>query len=588
MAIELIAKIAPKNDGFTGMVDADQVIGGAEGGTLPDNTVAASNVTQHEGSIGITASQVSDFDTEVSNNSDVADNTTHRTSNGTDHSYIGQDVTTTGTPTFANASSSNNATAAAHLVRLDQMNSAISGLNWQDAVEDQINFVTSEPGSPTTGDRYINTTTGTSSGTSQSVTANYIYEWNGADWTESVPLEGWTVWVKDIDTNYTFNGTAWVEFGSTISHNNTTGLQGGTTSQYYHLTNSQHTDLTDAGDSTLHYHAADRARANHTGTQLAATISDFVTQVTATKLDDFATPDDNTDLDATTSVHGLLPKLGGGTTNFLRADGTWAATPASGETNTMSNVGTAGVGVYKSKTGVNFDMKNINAGSNKITITDDTDEDEIDIDVVEANLSLANIGGDMDDIDNGTTYVKTHNDYTDAEQTKIGYISVAQAVDLDTMESDIATNNAKVTNADHTGEVTGSAALTIANDAVTYAKMQNVAANNVLLGRISGAAGNVEEVTVTQAQTLLSVETKKVEIITLDATDMSNKYFDLTETPSSTSNVEITPVGGIPQENTVDFNVISDGSTAKRIDWDTYGLDGLLELGDKVMVSYAY
>ena len=47
------------------------------------------------------------------------------------------------------------------------------------------------------------------------------------------------------------------------------------------------------------------------------------------KLDDFGTPDDNTDLDATTSRHGLLPKLGGGTTNFLRADGTWAA-PAGG------------------------------------------------------------------------------------------------------------------------------------------------------------------------------------------------------------------------------------------------------------------
>lgn len=51
MSIELIAKIAPKNDGFVGMVDADQVIGGVEGGTLPDNTVAESNVTQHEDAI---------------------------------------------------------------------------------------------------------------------------------------------------------------------------------------------------------------------------------------------------------------------------------------------------------------------------------------------------------------------------------------------------------------------------------------------------------------------------------------------------------------------------------------------------------
>jgi len=50
------------------------------------------------------------------------------------------------------------------------------------------------------------------------------------------------------------------------------------------------------------------------------------------KLDDLGTPDDNTDLNATTTYHGLLKKLGGGTVNFLRADGTWAdpSVPASG------------------------------------------------------------------------------------------------------------------------------------------------------------------------------------------------------------------------------------------------------------------
>jgi len=47
----------------------------------------------------------------------------------------------------------------------------------------------------------------------------------------------------------------------------------------------------------------------------------------ALKLDDCAVPDDNTDLDANTSRHGLLPKLGGGSVNFLRADGTWNPPP---------------------------------------------------------------------------------------------------------------------------------------------------------------------------------------------------------------------------------------------------------------------
>ncbi len=69
-----------------------------------------------------------------------------------------------------------------------------------------------------------------------------------------------------------------------------------------------------------------------------------------------------------------------------------------------------------------------------------------------------------------------------------------------------------VTNATHTGEVTGATALTIAADAVTYAKMQNVSAASRLLGRGSaGGAGDVEELTVSTglslAATVLSAGT---------------------------------------------------------------------------------
>ena len=97
------------------------------------------------------------------------------------------------------------------------------------------------------------------------------------------------------------------------------------------ISDANATDLTDSGDSTLHYHATDRARANHTGTQTASTISDLTSTITGTKIDDLTAGDDNTDLNASTSAHGLLPKLGGGTTNFLRADGTWNAPAGGGE-----------------------------------------------------------------------------------------------------------------------------------------------------------------------------------------------------------------------------------------------------------------
>lgn len=61
-----------------------------------------------------------------------------------------------------------------------------------------------------------------------------------------------------------------------------------------------------------------------------------------------------------------------------------------------------------------------------------------------------------------------------------------------------------------TGDVTSAVntvATTIANDAVTYAKMQNVSATQRLLGRNTAGAGDVEEVTPSQVATMLGVPT---------------------------------------------------------------------------------
>lgn len=80
-----------------------------------------------------------------------------------------------------------------------------------------------------------------------------------------------------------------------------------------------------------------------------------------------------------------------GNSKYYGTDGTgtkgFYGLPASGETNTASNVGTGGVGVYKQKTGVNLEFKNVKAGSSKVTITDDVANSDVAIDVVEANFS---------------------------------------------------------------------------------------------------------------------------------------------------------------------------------------------------------
>jgi hypothetical protein len=63
----------------------------------------------------------------------------------------------------------------------------------------------------------------------------------------------------------------------------------------------------------------------------------------------------------------------------------------------------------------------------------------------------------------------------------------------------VATSAAITLTGDVTGSGTSSFVATIANDAVTYAKMQNVSATDKLLGRSSSGSGNVEEITCTAA-----------------------------------------------------------------------------------------
>lgn len=56
----------------------------------------------------------------------------------------------------------------------------------------------------------------------------------------------WIDWYRKL-INFVNQGAA---------HNTLTGIQGGTSGEYYHLTQTQHDDLTDSGFTTLHKHEA--------------------------------------------------------------------------------------------------------------------------------------------------------------------------------------------------------------------------------------------------------------------------------------------------------------------------------------------
>jgi len=176
---------------------------------------------------------------------------------------------------------------------------------------------------------------------------------------------------------------------------------------------------------------------------------------------------------------------------------TWAQL-ADGDILTVGDASDSGrlKGILKSQVQAQLDSKEPAKGSNDNYVTDAQL-------VVIGNTSGTNTGdqdlsGYLTSVTAASTYEPKKgaddNYVTDAEKTKLGNISVTQAVDLDQIESDTTTNNAKVSNATHTGEVTGSTALTLDKTAITNkTAVTGVGSDYVLISDTSDS-GNLKKV----------------------------------------------------------------------------------------------
>ena len=124
------------------------------------------------------------------------------------------------------------------------IDSKVQGLTWQKSVIS--NTLVDPPSSPATGDRYIvpASATGDWSGHTDD-----IAEFDGSAWNFTTPANGTAVWVEDESSNYEFNGSEWIKFGSTVNHNNTLGLQGGNSTERYHLSAAQYNEVVNSTDS---------------------------------------------------------------------------------------------------------------------------------------------------------------------------------------------------------------------------------------------------------------------------------------------------------------------------------------------------
>ena len=164
-------------------------------------------------------------------------------------------------------------------------------------------------------------------------------------------------------------------------------------------------------------------------------------------------------------------------------------TGGGGEANTASNVNVGGVGVFKQKSGVDLEFRGVNAASSKLTVVLDAANNEIDIDAADATDSQA-----------GAIELATQGEVDTGTDTSRAIVPATLAGSV--LAADVATNNAKISNANHTGDVTGATVLTIAADAVTNAMLADVATSTIK-GRITALTGDPEDLSGTQATTLL-------------------------------------------------------------------------------------
>jgi len=88
-------------------------------------------------------------------------------------------------------------------------------------------------------------------------------------------------------------------------------------------------------------------------------------------------------------------------------------------------------------------------------------------------------------------------------------------------------------------------------------------------------------------QEVSNANNRMVDLFTLDASAITAGYVDLSTAPDAVSRVTMTVKGGPGQHNGDDFQVIDNGSGAiLRLSWSGLGLDGVLEAGDKITVTY--
>ena len=209
---------------------------------------------------------------------------------------------------------------------------------------------------------------------------------------------------------------------------------------------------------------------------------------------------------------------------------------------------TAPVDSVNSQTGtVVLDTDNISEGSSNLYFTDarvagnsavTANTAKTGITTSQANAITANTAkvGITTDQANAITANTAKNSYPSGDATKVGHLTVTQAVDLDTMESNIATNNAKV--------------------GISTSQANAITANTAKNSYPSGDATKVGHISVTQAVDLDTMESNIATNnakISFDSTS-SSKLSGIEASADVTDTANVTAAGAL-MDSEVDADI---------------------------------
>lgn len=154
--------------------------------------------------------------------------------------------------------------------------------------------------------------------------------------------------------------------------------------------------------------------------------------------------------------------------------------------------------------GETIDTRDVSVDGAKLDLVEPL-ADQTDAVNVEAAGALMRSGGNLTGNVTADALVEIDGRVVSDDGDRLDDLTFTGTKDLDDMESDVAANTLKTTNATHSGDLVGATSLAIQPNVVTLAKMAQVA-TATLLGRETSGTGNVEALTAAQARSVLNIE----------------------------------------------------------------------------------